>query len=342
MRFYLRIQLSLLLSALLLSCAGGNDKQTKVNSKDSGYQVEVAPRSGGKKINTDNTIIQPLSLAECNIKGKVKFISFRKYSLGRWNRKVLTAKGYYSYDTSGYLLCHNEYKSDGIQTIGCIYNYDKNHRATEWNIMDQGNGRDSKIVFKYGKKGNKTEEIIDDKDPKFSIKATFKYDSAGDEIQEKDYADDGKLKEIISFRYDNKGNQTEVSHLAALTHVVQSKFTCTYDDNSNEIAGKKYSSDTAVVVKWSCKNNDKGKCTEKVYYTTEGYMTMKNTFKYDTIGNLTEYNYFRADGSFNEDDSYSLEYMYDKTRNVIKQTKVIKRSGKQVLVEYTEYDIVYY
>ncbi len=335
----MRIRFILLPALLLISACGNTGPRNGAAKTDA--QVDVVPRTG-KKINTDNTIIEPLTLAQSNIAGKVKFISYRRYKLLRWKRKALLAKGYYAYNSAGCLLSHSEYNQDSVRVVACLYNYDDKNRATEWTVMDVNNGRDSKIVFTYSPRGSRTEEVVTDKDPKFSMKATFKYDSAGDEIQEKDFTEDGKLKEIVSCKYDARGNQTDVAHHIAPDLIIHSKFTCIYDANGNEISGAKYSSDTAVISKWTCKNNDSGKCVEKSYFTNDGCLAMKNTFKYDHRGNLLEYNYYRPNGALNEEDSYSMEYIYDKTGNITKLTKFVTRSGKKIAVEYTDYEVTYF
>jgi hypothetical protein len=94
--------------------------------------------------------------------------------------------------------------------------------------------------------------------------------------------------------------------------------------------------------KWIQKNDAQGRRVETDYLLADGKLAERRTIKYDDHGFAIEFNTYKADGKMDEEKSYSYKNEYDKTGNIVRQTEIRWKNGKQLPVTYTEFSITYY
>jgi hypothetical protein len=298
----------------------------------------------GKIWEKENVVKIPLTAAENELKGQVKLVAYRDYEYDEEDGgggPELADSGYNLYDKTGYLLEQNEYYADKSPKWHCLYKYDSQHKPNEWNLMIDEDEMNSKTTFVYDAKGKKTEEITADPNTEFVRRNTYKYDNKGNQTGISMYDHTGKLKQTIAYVYDQRGFQTVYVEADADGEVIH-KLTCAYDDNGNKISGADYSSDTALEGKWMQKNDAMGRRIETAYFSAGGKLMAKRTIKYDEKGYAIEYNTTKADGSRDEEKSYSYVNEYDHTGNILKQTEIRWKGGKRMPVSYSEYVVTYY
>jgi hypothetical protein len=338
--------LSLLLTtgfiSVISSCGGdtGNSEQTT----KAGEAATSKAKKKGRIYDKINIVQIPLTAIENNIHGKVKSVRYVDYKFvvkGGQYEKQIEDSGHNVYDNFGHLIDQNEYNADGKQKWKCIYRYDSNNRAIDWNFNFMSRNAKQRTIFAYDAAGRKIEENLVSSDKKNSRKTLFKYDDQGNEIEETVYLPDGSIGRMTKSKYDEAGNQIELSW-AVTSYGPRRKEVATYDANGNRISTSIYSADTLEMTSSQTFDN-KGRAVESKYSTGNGDKQRKSTFRYDEWDNITEYISYKPDNTIDiEGWNVAYEYEYDQKGNKTKETSFQIIDNKRVPDYYTETTYTYY
>ena len=287
----------------------------------------------------------PLTAAENYLKGKVKTVTYKEFSIsekdGRPNIKLLDT-GYNVYDKEGHLVDQNTYTPDASYDLHCKYTY-ADSRLQEWAITISGFMKaDNKTTFKYDKKGLKTERKEVDKDTTKNNRTTYKYDAAGNETEERLYDSKGDLKRVTTYKYDDRGNQIEYEEKDGKGKLTY-KLTYEYDNNDFKVAGAAYESEKEPVFKWTRKNDEYGKCVEMTKNNADGSFKTKTIYTYDAKENVVQMLYYKENGSIDETgNNVFWSFEYDKAGNITNYTSYKLVGGKRIPDGYVETRYTYY
>jgi len=328
---------------LFASCSGNGATGNKTASTDTLNKPRwVDPRKG--KIWGKVNIVQiPLTATENHIFGPLKSVTYKDYKISDGDStKILEDSGFNAYDKFGHLVDQNAFKADGTAKWNCVYKYDNNNKAAEWNFKFENAKQDSKTTFKYDAIGNEIESSTYGPDGKLTEKGTKKYDARGNETDVTIYDADGKIKRMETYKYDSRDFQIEWKESDA-NGKLKWKLTQDYDSFGNKISGASTHSDSTIDGKWTNTNDRKGRTIGSISYDKNGKIHSTSKRKYDDFDNITEYIAYKPDGSVDTAgwNAYTV-FEYDTRGNAIKETWYKLKSGKKVKTDVAERKFEYY
>lgn len=341
----LKIQVALLclVGAMFLSSCGDSpapaDKPVAVDSTKPRW---IDPQRG-KMYGKVNYVQIPLTAIENHILGPVKSVRYIDYSISEKDGgRVISDSGYNVYDKYGHLIDQNEYDKDGKLKWHCVYGYDAQNNATEWDINVPSAKMLSKVTFRYDEKGNKIEENSIDTNKMYSSKVFYKYDDKQNLVEERRQMGAKGKAWVSTFKYDSRGFQTEYV-MKDETGKFVSKMTQEYDNDGNKLSGANYSSDTGIEGRWKAVLDSKGRTIEMSDYKPDGAVSKLTKYKYDDWDNVTESITYRPDGSIDTAGfNYYTEFEYDSHGNPTKETWYKLKDGKKVVTDIAEKKYEYY
>ena len=325
------------------ACSGNATQENKTAAKDTLAKPRWIDPQKGKIYGKVNFVQIPLTAIEQHIQGPVNTVTYKDYKISEKDgSKTLDDSGYNVYDKFGHLIDQNEYNADGTAKWQCIYKYDSNNKAVQYDLNLKHLKAKSIVTFKYDDKGRKIEEDDISDDKRFSGKTLYKYDDKGNLIEEAIYRSGSGTAWITDYGYDSRGFQTGCTLTNGDKKILR-KETKEYDGQGNDLKGIYYENDTVISGRWVAINDNKGRTIQRTDYKAKDSIVSITKYKYDDWDNVIENITCKPDGSIDTArwNSYT-DYEYDARGNVVKQTEYKLRSGKKVPAGYTETRYTYY
>jgi hypothetical protein len=343
-RFILHFVLFGLPVMLLASCLGNTSMNKNESSGDSAAMHSAAvPAKIPKKARTNVLLQKNFTLTQKLLKGKIKSIAHVHYKFSDnadHPQKIMTSKEVEFYNPEGYLIELQQYKQDGRLDGRYTYKFDTKGHDTETDYY-KGGALYGKSIMTYDEHGNEIEDNGYSAKGKLIRKTVYKYDEKGNIIEMNNYKEDGAMDQRFTYKYTENGNRKMIF---AYKPDGSPYTTCTYDYDNDEniLETDNYEYDGSIKNKWTSRYDAKGNKTEDDVYKTEEILDAKYTYKYDDKGNIIEVSSYQSNGSLATSGNFTKEYEYDKTGNLVKETKFTTKFGKPFPLESIETEIVYY
>jgi len=201
---------------------------------------------------------KPNSLAELNLKGKVKQLVETEYNAveryGRIDKGDNLGYSIYLFNKQGNKIERGSYNPDGsTKTLKSLFKYNNRGDCIETiMITEKGdsisdkNAVTPKTVFTYDKNGNCTQWISHNENGEFMNKVISKYDGFGNVILSEFFMQPNKWATKTISKYDTHHHETvHISYIEDGT--LLSTYTHKYDSKGNEIEQLGYNKDGGLI-----------------------------------------------------------------------------------------------